>query len=308
MKKKAIFSIVVAIILAILLGGVAVAVNYNEPNYSTLVFQFGQIKQVEDEVGVFFINPIIQSTKQIFTGERLYDISQSEVITSDKKTMIADCYVTWKVTDVKKFYQTLSSESLALSRIDAAVYNGMKNVISSTTQDDVISGKDGSLSDTILSKVDSLASYGITVTKIEMKLLDLPSENKNSVYSRMISERQVIAAEYEANGQRDAQNIRSATDATVRQTISEAEVIAAQTEAEGEAEYFSILADAYSGSKSKTEFYNFYMSLEALKESLQNGGTMVIDKTSPLYEILNNSSSISEISQEDDVVTYNTDN
>ena len=84
----------------------------------------------------------------------------------------------------------------------------MKNVISSTLQDDVISGKDGSLSTNILKKIN-LEEYGITVAKIEMKLLDLPSDNKNAVYQRMISERQAIAAEYKANGEKESRNIRT---------------------------------------------------------------------------------------------------
>lgn len=263
------------------------AFGYNVKNQNILVVQFGEIVATKTEPGIFFKIPLIQTTKSIYVGERLYDIPASEVITSDKKTMIANCYVTWQVTDPKKYYQTLSSESVAQGRIDVAVYNAMKNVISSITQDDVISGKDGSLGTTILNRI-SMEQYGITITANEIKVLDLPDANKQSVYERMISERSAIAAEYRANGERDAKNIRSAADAKARTIISEAQVIAANTEAEGETEYFQILAESYGASPERQAFYNFLIGLDAMKESLSNGGTITIDKNSPLYTILNN--------------------
>lgn len=261
--------------------------GYNTENHNVLIVQLGEVVDVVQEPGVFFKVPIIQTTKSIYVGEQLYDIRESEVITSDKKNMITNCYVTWQITDVKKYYQTLSSSSVAQGRIDVTVYNAIKNVISSITQEEVISGKDGTLSDKILSRC-SMEQYGIEITKAEVKLLDLPSDNKDSVYKRMISEREAIVAEYKANGDKESKNIRSATDAQVRQIVSEAEVTAAETEAEGENEYFRILAEAYGASPERQEFYNFIIGLEAMKESLSKGGTITIDENSPLYNILIN--------------------
>lgn len=288
MNKKMVSSIVFAMIAILVIIVVGSCIHYNEPNNNVLVFQLGQVIKVNKSTGLYMTAPIIQSKKTIYTGENMYDVPSSEVITSDKKTMICNCYVTWKVVDAKKYYQALSSESVAQSRIDVAVYNAMKNVISSTKQDDVISGKDGSLGDTILNRVTSLSQYGIEITKLEMKLLDLPSDNKAAVYNRMISERNAIAAEYTANGEKEATTIKAQTDATVRQTVSDAEVIAANTKAEGESEYFRIMAEAYSSSAEKREFYNYIIGLEALKESLRNGGTITITPDSPIYSILTN--------------------
>ncbi len=285
--KKNILKISIAIISILAILIVSTIFSYNVKEQDILVIQFGKVVDVKTEPGIFLKVPFIQSLKKIYVGERLYDAPSSEVITSDKKTMMANCYVTWEITDTKKYYQTLSSESVAQSRIDVAVYNAMKNVISSTPQDDVINGKDGSLGTNILKKIN-LEEYGITSTTIEMKLLDLPSDNKNAVYQRMISERQAIAAEYKANGEKESRNIRSATDAKVRTTISDAQVIAANTEAEGEKEYFQILADAYGASPERKEFYNFIVGLEAIKNSLAKGGTIVIDENSPIYSIINN--------------------
>ena len=141
----------------------------------------------------------------------------------------------------------------------------MKNVISSTTQDDVISGKDGSLGATILNRI-SMDQYGIDITANEIKVLDLPDVNKEAVYNRMISERNAIAAEYKANGERDAKNLRSAADAQARTLVSDAQVIAANTQAEGESEYFKTLADAYGASAERQEFYNYMIGLDAMRE------------------------------------------
>lgn len=285
--KKSIKTISIAVIaiLVILVG--TSFFGYNTKNHNVLLIQFGEVVSTKSDPGIYFKLPIIQKAKSIYVGEQLYDVPASEVITSDKKSMIANCYVTWQITDPKKYYQTLSSESVAQGRIDVAVYNAMKNVISSISQDEVISGKDGSLGDNILKKI-SMEKYGIAITANEIKVLDLPDSNKTAVYERMISERNAIAAEYTANGDKNAQNIRSVTDAQVRTLVSEAQVIAAEAQAKGESEYFRILAEAYSSSPDRQEFYNFIIGLDAMKESLVNGGTITIDKDSPIYDILIN--------------------
>lgn len=285
--KKNVTTIVFSVIAILVIFIGTSFFGYNTKNNNVLIVQLGEVVDTKTEPGIYFKLPIIQTTKNIYVGERLYDIPSSEVITSDKKSMIANCYVTWKITDPKKYYQTLSSEAVAQGRIDVVVYNAMKNVISSTTQDDVIGGKDGSLGETILKKI-SMEQYGITITANEIKVLDLPDVNKEAVYNRMISERNAIAAEYKANGERDAKNIRSAADAKARTLVSDAQVVAATTKAEGESEYFKTLADAYGASPERQEFYNFIIGLDAMKESLANGGTIAIDKDSPLYNILIN--------------------
>ena len=285
--KKNVTTIVFSVIAILVIFIGTSFFGYNTKNNNVLIVQLGEVVDTKTEPGIYFKIPIIQSTKNIYVGERLYDIPSSEVITSDKKSMIANCYVTWKITDPKKYYQTLSSEAVAQGRIDVVVYNAMKNVISSTSQDDVIGGKDGSLGETIMKKI-SMEQYGITITANEIKVLDLPDVNKEAVYNRMISERNAIAAEYKANGERDAKNIRSVADAKARTLISDAQVIAATTKAEGESEYFKTLADAYGASPERQEFYNFIIGLDAMKESLTNGGTIANDKDSPLYNILIN--------------------
>lgn len=260
-----------------------------EPNESALVKQFGRVVSEQSSPGVYFKVPFIQTVTYTNMAEHLYDLEASDVITSDKKTMIADCYAIWRVTDPLKFYQSLASSSkTAESRIDVAVYNAMKNVISSTPQTEVINGKDGSLNATILENVNGIDSYGINVNDVEVKLLDLPEDNKQSVYDRMISERNVISARYTAEGQQQAKEITNDVESTVRVMLSDANTRAAELEAEGDAEYYKILAEAYNGSEDARSFYEFIIDLNALKNSLVEGGTIVIDENNPLYSVIQN--------------------
>ena len=260
-----------------------------EPNESALVKQFGRVVSEQSSPGVYFKAPFIQTVTYTNMAEHLYDLEASDVITSDKKTMIADCYAIWRVTDPLKLYQSLaSSAKTAESRIDVAVYNSMKNVISSTPQTEVINGKDGSLNATILENVNGIDSYGINVNDVEVKLLDLPEDNKQSVYDRMISERNVISARYTAEGQQQAKEITNDVESTVRVMLSDANTRAAELEAEGDAEYYQILAEAYNSSEDARSFYEFIIGLNALKNSLAEGGTIVIDENNPLYSVIQN--------------------
>lgn len=284
MKFKLKSALLILVLAIVLLAGSCF--HYNVQHRNVLIFQFGKIVAIKEDPGAYFTLPLIQSKKSIFTGERLYDIPTTGVTTSDKKSMSVNAYVTWRIVDMRKYYQTLNSVETAQGRIDTAVYSSIKNVISSTTQDDVISGKDGSLGTTILNRITSLSAYGIEVTNVEIKVLDLPEDNKNSVYDRMISERNVIAAQYIAEGEKEAKTIKSKADAEARATRSNAEAQAAGIIADGETQYYSILADAYSTDPEKTAFYKYWTELEALGEALGNGGTIVVDTGNPLYQIL----------------------
>lgn len=282
--KGKIVAAVVTVILAILFLSSAYTLKENEFG---LIKEFGKVVETKAEAGLYFKKPFIQSVMKLPKEEQLYDLASSDVITSDKKSMIADCYVIWQIKDPLKYYQTLKSTSNAESRIDILVYNSMKNVISSTKQDEVIQGKDGTLSIKImdnLSGKNSADQYGISINSVEMKLLDLPSDNKDAVYSRMISERNKIAAQYTAEGESQAQQIRNDVDYQVRVILSNAEKDAKSIIAEGEAEYMKIIQAAYNSSERK-DFYQFLRGLDATKASLTEGTMVIIDDE---YKIIDN--------------------
>ena len=277
------------IVIAFLLLSAAMVVT--KPGEYRVIKQFGKIVRVEENdglsYGVSWRIPFIQSETVISSRVQLSDLPASDVMTSDKKSMISDCFVLWRIEDPMKFIQKLSgSEQNAESRISSNVYNALKNVISSLTQEEVISGRDGELAKLLTEKLGTnLESYGIRVEKIETKMLDLPDENKEAVYNRMISERNNIAASYTAQGEQQAQEIKNDTDEKVTVLLAQAQKQADTTIAEGEAEYMRILSSAYNDS-GKADFYSFVRQLDAVKATLKNGeNTIVLDKNSPIAEI-----------------------
>ena len=277
--------IIVVLFIIVIVGASSIVIT-RENEYS-LIRQFGRIDYVISEAGISFKIPFIQSVDTLPKQTLLYDLSPSDVITSDKKTMICDSYILWQISDPLKFAQTLNSSiTNAESRLDAIVYNSTKNVISSIPQDDVISGRNGALSQAVLDNIgNSLDQYGIKLLAFETKKLDLPSDNKTAVYERMISERDNIAATYTAEGSSEAQIIRNSTDKEVTVMLSEAAKEAEILIAEGEAEYMRILSEAYSD-QSRQEFYSFVRSLDALKISMQgNNKTVILSPDSPIAQI-----------------------
>lgn len=282
--KGKIVVVVLTVLLAILFFSSTYTLKENEFG---LIKQFGKVVETKQEAGLYFKKPFIQSVMKLPKEEQLYDLASSDVITSDKKSMIADCYAIWQISDPLKYYQTLKSTSNAESRIDILVYNSMKNVISSTKQDEVIQGKDGTLSVKIMDNLagsNSAEQYGISINSVEMKLLDLPSDNKDAVYSRMESERNKIAAQYTAEGEAEAKKIRNDVDYQVRILLSNAQKEAKAIIAQGEAEYMKIIQNAYN-SPERNEFYQFIRGLEATKASLPEGTMVIIDDN---YQIIDN--------------------
>ena len=311
------------IVIALLLIGIIILANsmvITRQNQFKLIRQFGRVDRVVTNAGLSFKIPFVESVDVIPKELLLYDIAASDVITSDKKTMIVDSYVLWHVTDPLKFAQTLScSVNNAEGRIDAIVYNAMKNTISNMKQDEVIRSRDGkmtvtvdeteesvtnndmevsaekeevieitSLTEEIMAQINHVEDqYGIEIVTVEVKKLDLPDDNKQAVYTRMISERENIAAQYTAEGKSEAKIIENTTDKEVSIMLSDAEAKAEATIAEGEAEYMRILSDAYSDPE-KTDFYSFVRALDALKESISGDNkTVILSDDSPIAQIFN---------------------
>lgn len=278
----------ISVILVLLLVIVGSGCLYTVPRMQyAAVRQFGRIIDIKEQPGLQFKIPFIQSIQRISMATELYDIPASDVITKDKKSMIADNYVLWHVTDPASYIRTLDASPLrAEERIEAAVYNATKNVISSMTQDEVIEARGDKLTALITDESNSdIRTYGIEIIQSEVKSLDLPDDNKESVYERMISERQNIAATYKAEGNAEAQLIRNETDREVAVMKANADKQAAITVAEGEAEYMRILQDAYN-TQDKADFYNFIRSLDAIESSMKGDNkTIILDKNSELARI-----------------------
>ena len=326
--KKA-WKILVFIVVVAALVVVSGSFYTTMENEYSVVKQFGKIVQTNDTAGLRMKMPFVQTVNYVPKAVQIYDLPASEVITSDKKTMIVDAYVLWKVTDAKAYTQTLNaSASTAQGRIDVIVYNAIKTTISSMSQEELIASRDTAVKivnttdeteDIEINDIESQEldeegnviednekeeveiivisdrleqcignqcdQYGIELSDVKIKVLDLPDENKEAVYNRMITERNNIAAAYKAQGESEAQIIRNTTDKEVSVMLSEAQAKADATVAEGEAEYMRILSDAYND-EGKADFYLFSLQLDTIKESVTNGNTTIfLDKDSPVAQI-----------------------
>ncbi len=316
-KGKGIFIFLILAVLAVV-GANSIVIT--KENQYKLIRQFGRVERVISTSGLSFKIPFIESVDVIPNQLLLYDLPASDVITSDKKTMIVDSYVLWQVDDPLKFAQTLSgSVSNAERRIDTIVYNATKNTISNMKQDEVIVSRDGKMTVTVdqtdadvvgndlelpaetkeVIEIKSLTEeimeqiarteeqYGIEIVTVEVKKLDLPDDNKQAVYTRMISERENIAAQYTAEGASQAKMIENTTDKEVAIMLSDAQAKAEAIIAEGEAEYMRILSEAYSDPE-KTDFYSYVRALDALKASMTGDNkTVILSDDSPIAQIFN---------------------
>lgn len=288
MKKRTIIARILlpfAILAFLVLFGSSIVITQH--NEYKIIREFGKIVKIVNTSGLSFKVPFIQSAQSLPKDVQLYDLPISDVITKDKKTMVCDSFVLWKITDVQKFVKSLNGQvANAESRINTIVYNSVKNVISSMAQTDVISGRDGELSQAIRSNIGATPEqYGIELTAVETKHLDLPDANKTAVYERMISERNNIAAQYEAEGNSEAKKIKTDTDTSIEVLVSEAQAQAEKIIAEGESQYMKILSKAYNN-KDKADFYTFVRSLDAAKATMTGSNkTLILSEDSPIAEI-----------------------
>ncbi|MCL2718539.1 MAG: protease modulator HflC [Lachnospiraceae bacterium] len=322
-KFRLAFSDWLLIIMAIALFFFLSSAVVTRQDEFSVVLQFREIVRVIDEPGLNFKIPFIQVVEKREQKVLFYDLPRSEVITSDKRTMIVDSYVLWRIADPVRYYQELSGLKVqAEGRIDTVVYNAIKNTISSMTQEEVIVSRDGNVSVTqleldldailleatdddlliptgdveiksltqeISSNLIPVSDYGIDIITVEVKALDLPDSNRVAVYNRMISERERVRTLYISEGESQAQMIRNQADKEVSVMLSEARSDAAKIIADGEAEYMRILSTAYND-MSRGEFYEFVRALEAGKLAYRNnrGNILMLDKDSPLARIFYN--------------------
>ena len=287
MKK----GIIIAIVALILIIGVSASMYTVEENQYACTFRFSEIVNTENEAGLHFKLPFVDTVKYFSKATMFYDIPPSEVLTSDKQNMTVDCYILWSISDPQQFYRALGTTIKAEERLDAITYTALKNTMGTLAQADIINMNDGAerndIYQSIASIVDAQAvAYGIHVEDVKIKQFDLPDSNLNAVYSRMISERNQIAEKYAADGNYEASIIRNNVDKQVNIMVSNAEAEAAKLVAEGEAEYMRLLAEAY-GTEDKKAFYEFNLALDALKQSLSGDEkTIILDRDSALAQIL----------------------
>ena len=289
-KKTAILiaaAVIAVIALAVLLSSFYVVAE----NEYACVVRFSKIIDTSADAGLHLKVPFVDEIKKFPKTIMFYDIPPSEALTAEQKNMTVDMYVLWAIQDPLTFYKTIGTLGDAEMRLNAVTYNSLKNLMGTLYQNDIINMDDGAERNHIYQAISDNVkevskTYGIDVIDVKIKRFDLPGDNEQAVYSRMISDRNQIAEKYRADGDYEASLIINDTDRQVNITISNAEAEAAKIEAEGEAEYMRMLAEAYD-TDDKKDFYEFQLALEALKASLKGDNkTVILDSDSALGKAL----------------------
>lgn len=291
MKKKIFGTLGIVLVILILVLAEQCFYTVKPDQYANTV-RFSKTIKTVSEPGLYFKLPVIDDVKYFPKQVLLYDMKPSDVLTADSKTMQVDNYVTWKITDPLTFYKTLGNIAEAETRIDMITYSAIRVEMGKMDRDTIINPKDIESRDNfnenvIRATADATKNYGIEIMDIKIKKLDLPSDNEAAVYDRMISERNKIAAEERAEGEKEATLIKNEVDKETGITLSNATAEAARIKAEGEGEYMRILGDAYN-TADKQNFYEFIRSLDALEASLGEQSTIILGEDSILAKALTN--------------------
>lgn len=298
MKKKSLSAVMVLFILVVVFGLLNSVYIVPEGEYAYLT-QFGAIVKTDMDAGLKFKIPFVQEVNRLTKRQMVYDVNTSEVLTADKKAMVVDSYAVWKIDNVTTFYSSVGNINEMQKRIDASIYSVIKNLMGSLQQNEIITDEESSratLNEQITQIVrNQLEPYGISIEAVEIKRYDLPTDNLEAVYNRMISERQQMAAAFKADGEYEAAIIRNETDKEIEIILGEARAQADKLSGEAEEQYMQILQSIYND-PDKASFYIFVRELEALEISLGGADkTIVLGPDSPLVKILNQTTSASDL-------------
>ena len=254
-----------------------------------MIRQFGEVVRIVKTPGLTYKVPFIQSVTTLPKYQMTYDVTEAEINTKDKKRMLIDNYAIWRIEDPKKMITNARTVEKAESRMEEFIYSVVRSELGQLNYDEIINDEKssrGSLNDRITEKVNDLLgkdNYGIVVTDVRMKRTDLPSENEQSVFTRMISERESKAQEYLSMGDAEKNRIEADTDREVKELLSKAKAEAESIRAEGEAEAARIYNQAFSKDPS---FYSMFRTLESYKKTINDKSVIVLPSDSPYARLL----------------------
>ena len=277
--------IVGGFVLVVLLSMAAFTVDQRE---YALVFRLGQIVKVQKEPGLYFKLPLVESVK--YFDNRIVTLDGEEAakfITSENKYMLVDSFVKWRITDPAKYYVSIKEggEAAAEDRLSKVINAGLRAEFGVRTVHDVIAGERTTIMDNLRQKADKEASQiGIQIVDVRLKRVDYSEEISKSVFDRMTSERKRIANQLRSEGAAASEKIRADADKQREVIIAEAFRDAQNTKGEGDAIATEIYAKSYGKSP---EFYAFYRSTEAYKNSFKNkSDVMVLDPSSEFFKYM----------------------
>ena len=255
-----------------------------------IIFQLGEVKEVIREPGLNLKWPLIQNVR--FFEKRILTMDSPEperFLTAEKKPVLVDSYVKWRIGDVKQYYISVGGdETVAKTRLAQTVNSGLREEFGKRTVHDVVSGEREKIMAEVQRKADTDArSMGVQIIDVRLKRVDFPPEVSDSVYRRMETERKRVANELRSQGSAEAEKIKADADRQREVIVAEAYRDAQKTKGEGDAKASAIYAQSFG---QNPEFYSFYRSLEAYRQSFKNKSNMlVVDPSSEFFKYLKGS-------------------
>ena len=276
-------------LVALVLGAVAMSVFTVDQRQYALVFQLGEVKRVITEPGLHFKLPLVQNIR--FFDNRILTLESADperFITSEKKNVLVDSFIKWRIVDPKLYYVSVGGDEMrARTRLSQTVNAGLREEFGKRLVHDVISGERDKIMDRMREKADIDARrIGVKIVDVRLKRVELPDEVSSAVYSRMEAERKRVANELRSEGAAEAEKIRADADRQREIIVAEAYRDAQKVKGEGDAKAAALYAEAFSKSP---EFYAFYRSLEAYRNSFASkNDVLVVEPNSEFFKYLKN--------------------
>jgi membrane protease subunit HflC len=281
---------IVLAIIAGVIGLAALSAFTVDQRQRAIVFQLGEIKELIDEPGLYVKIPLIQNVRYFDKRILTLDTPDTErFITSEKKNVLVDSFVKWRIQDMKQYYISVQGdEQRAQTRLSQTVNAALREEFGKRTVHDVVSGERDDIMRIVREKVeDDVAKIGVQIVDVRLKRIELPQEVSEAVYRRMDAERKSVAAELRSQGFSAAEKIRAEADRTRQIIIAEAYRDAQRVKGEGDAKAAAIYARAFN---ENPEFYAFYRSLDAYRASFKNkSDVVVLDPNSEFFKYFRNS-------------------
>jgi membrane protease subunit HflC len=280
---------IAALMFAVFVTAGSMLFTVDQRQYA-LVFQLGEIKEVIEEPGLSFKWPMIQNVR--FFDRRILTLDSVEperFLTAEKKPVLVDSFVKWRIKDVRQYYISVGGdELLARTRLSQTVNAGLREEFGRRTIHDVVSGARDKIMLDVQKKADTDArAIGVEIVDVRLKRVDLPPEVSESVYRRMETERKRVANELRSQGAAESEKMRADADRQREVIVAEAYRDAQKVKGEGDAKAASIYGKAFG---ENPEFYAFYRSLEAYRQSFGNkNDLLVVDPSADFFKYLKNS-------------------
>ncbi|MBX9895088.1 MAG: protease modulator HflC [Nitrosomonas sp.] len=287
---KSITSVLTGILVAVFFLGSS-AIFIVDERQQAILFQLGEVIDVKTEPGLYFKIPIAQNVRYFEKRILTMDTEEPErFITSEKKNVLVDLFVKWRIVDVKQYYISVrGDEGLAQTRLAQTINASLRDEFGNRTVHDVVSGERDVIMEIMRQKADNDArSIGVEVVDVRLKRVDLPQEVSESVFRRMEAERKRVANELRSTGAAESEKIRADADRQREVILAEAYREAQKTMGDGDSQAAATYATAF---QKDPEFYAFWRSIDAYKQSFKNkGDMMVLEPTSEFFKYLKNPS------------------